>query len=118
LLLLAAAKQTGRLEMLVTAVMEWADLTIPGVNPPNPAVVMRLILTLLFLPVAGLARTWERRELYGDDVGRGDQPGAGLQSALRRTVSRVPGPRRSSRTPDKRSGEVDVAAVANRAAIF
>jgi len=26
-------------------------------NPPNPAVVMRLILTLLFLPVAGLART-------------------------------------------------------------
>ncbi len=49
--------------MLVTAVMEVADLTIPGLNPPNPAVVMRLILTLLFLPVAGLARTWDLMRL-------------------------------------------------------
>src|SRR6266849_6818692 len=65
LLLLAAAKQTGLLEMLVTAVMELADLTIPGLNPPNPAVVMRLILTLLFLPVAGLARTWDLRSYTG-----------------------------------------------------
>src|SRR3989441_13362321 len=51
--------------MLVTAVMELADLTIPGLNPPNPAVVMRLILTLLFLPVAGLARTWDLRTYTG-----------------------------------------------------
>src|SRR2546425_672592 len=51
--------------MLVTAVMELADLTIPGLNPPNPAVVMRLILTLLFLPVAGLARTWDLRSYTG-----------------------------------------------------
>src|SRR5260370_19712022 len=65
LLLLAAAKQTGLLEMLVTAVMELADLTIPGLNPPNPAVVMRLILTLLFLPVTGLARTWDLRSYTG-----------------------------------------------------
>ena len=65
MLLLAAAKQTGLLEMLVTAVMELADLTIPGLNPPNPAVVMRLILTLLFLPVAGLARTWDLRSYTG-----------------------------------------------------
>ena len=65
LLLLAAAKQTGLLEVLVTAVMELADLTIPGLSPPNPAVVMRLILTLLFLPVAGLARTWDLRSYTG-----------------------------------------------------
>src|SRR6266852_6514616 len=65
LLLLAAAKQTGLLEMLVTAVMEVADPTIPGLSPPNPAVVMRLILTLLFLPVAGLARTWDLRSYTG-----------------------------------------------------
>jgi hypothetical protein len=51
--------------MLVTAVMELADLTIPGLSPPNPAVVMRLILTLLFLPVAGLARTWDLRSYTG-----------------------------------------------------
>src|SRR2546425_1006958 len=51
--------------MLVTAVMELADLTIPGLNPANPAVVMRLILTLLFLPVAGLARTWDLRSYTG-----------------------------------------------------
>jgi hypothetical protein len=65
LLLLAAAKQTGLLEMLVTAVTELADLTIPGLSPPNLAVVMRLILTLLFLPVAGLARTWDLRSYTG-----------------------------------------------------
>src|SRR5436853_4437800 len=65
LLLLAAAKQTGLLEMLVTAVMEVADATIPGLNPPNPAVVERLIVTLLFLPVAGLARTWDLRSYTG-----------------------------------------------------
>src|SRR2546430_6030256 len=51
--------------MLVAAVMELADLTIPGLNPANPAVVMRLILTLLFLPLAGLARTWDLRSYTG-----------------------------------------------------
>jgi len=51
--------------MLVTAVTELADLTIPGLSPPNLAVVMRLILTLLFLPVAGLARTWDLRSYTG-----------------------------------------------------
>jgi hypothetical protein len=65
LLLLVAAKQTGLLEALVAAVMALADPTIPGLNPPNPAVVMRLILSLLFLPVAGLARTWELRSYTG-----------------------------------------------------
>ncbi len=58
-MLAAAAKQTGLLEELVTTVMALADVTILGLSPPNPAVVMRLILTLLFLPVAGLARTWD-----------------------------------------------------------
>ncbi len=65
LLLLAAAQQTGLLEALVTAIMEVADPTIPGVSPPNPAVVARLVLTLLFLPVVGLARTWDLRSYTG-----------------------------------------------------
>src|SRR5947209_12731317 len=65
LLLLAAAQQTGLLEALVEAIMEVADPTIPGLNPANPAVVERLLLTLLFLPVAGLARTWDLRSYTG-----------------------------------------------------
>jgi len=65
LLLLAAAKQTGLLEVLVEAVMGLADPTIPGLNPANPAVLARLFLTLLFLPVAGLARTWDLRSYTG-----------------------------------------------------
>jgi hypothetical protein len=65
LLLLAAAKPTGLLEALVTAIIEVADPTIPGLSPPNPAVIARLILTLLFLPVAGLARIWDLRSYTG-----------------------------------------------------
>jgi len=65
LLLLAAAQQTGLLEALVRAIMEVADPTIPGLSPPNPAVIARLLLTLLFLPVAGLARTWDLRSYTG-----------------------------------------------------
>ena len=65
LLLLAAAKPPGLLEALVAAIMEVADPTIPGLSPRNPAVVARLVLTLLFLPVAGLARTWDLRSYTG-----------------------------------------------------
>jgi len=65
LLLLAAAQQTGLLNTLVTAIMSLADPTIPGLSPPNPAVVARLLLTLLFLPAAGLARTWDLRSYTG-----------------------------------------------------
>jgi hypothetical protein len=65
LLLLAAAKPTGLLEALVRAIMEVADPRIPGLSPPNPAVIARLVLTLLFLPVAGLARTWDLRSYTG-----------------------------------------------------
>jgi hypothetical protein len=65
LLLLAAAQQTGLLEALVRAIIEVADPTIPGLSPPNPAVVACLVLTLLFLPVAGLARTWDLRSYTG-----------------------------------------------------
>ena len=65
MLLLAAAQQTGLLEALVEAVMVLADPTIPGLNPSNPAVLARLLLTLLFLPVAGLARTWDLRSYTG-----------------------------------------------------
>ena len=64
-MLLAAIQQTGLLDVLVTAVMERADPTIPGLSPPNPGVVVRLLLTLLFLPVAGLARTWDLRSYTG-----------------------------------------------------
>src|SRR5258708_1833653 len=45
--------------------MALADPTIPGPNPSNPAVLARLLLTLLFLPVAGLARTWDLRSYTG-----------------------------------------------------
>jgi hypothetical protein len=45
--------------------MEVADPTIPGLSPPNPAIVVRLLLTLLFLPVAGLARIWDLRSYTG-----------------------------------------------------
>ena len=65
LLLVAAAQQIGLLEVLIRAVKELADPAIPGLSPPNPAVVARLILTLLFLPVAGLARTWDLRSYTG-----------------------------------------------------
>src|SRR5215469_11169878 len=47
------------------AIMQVADPTIPGLSPPNPVVVARLLLTLLFLPVAGLARTWDLRSYTG-----------------------------------------------------
>jgi hypothetical protein len=49
--------------------MEVADPTIPGLSPPNPAVIARLLLTLLFLPVAGLARTWDLRSYTGTMLG-------------------------------------------------
>ena len=58
---LSAAQETGLLEQMVTAVMGLADPRMPGLNPSNRAVVTRLILTLLLLPVAGLARTWDLR---------------------------------------------------------
>jgi hypothetical protein len=45
--------------------MEVVEPTIPGVSSPNPAVVTRLMLTLLFLPLAGLARTWDLRSYTG-----------------------------------------------------
>ncbi len=65
MLLLAAAKPPGLLSRLVTALMQSADPSIPGLSPPNPEVVARLLLTLLFLPVAGLARTWDLRSYTG-----------------------------------------------------
>jgi hypothetical protein len=65
LLRLSAVQQTGLLDAFVTAVMEVADPTIPGLSPPNPAIVARLLLTLLFLPVAGLARIWDLRSYTG-----------------------------------------------------
>jgi hypothetical protein len=65
LLLVAAAQQTGLLEALVRAILEETALPIPGVDPPNPAVIVRLVLTLLLLPVAGLARTWDLRSYTG-----------------------------------------------------
>jgi hypothetical protein len=45
--------------------MEGADPTIPALSPPNPAGGAGLLLPLLFLPVAGLARSWDRRSSTG-----------------------------------------------------
>ena len=64
-LLLAAAQHTGLLEQMVTAVMDLADPSMPGLNPLNRGVVVRLVLTLLLLPVAGLARIWDLRSYTG-----------------------------------------------------
>src|SRR5438045_9775121 len=50
--------------------MHLADPRIPGLSAPNPVVVARLVLTLLFLPVAGLARTWDLRGYTGTMLAR------------------------------------------------
>jgi hypothetical protein len=62
---LSAAQETGWLEQMVTAIRNLADPGIPGLPPPNRAVVTRLILTLVLLPVAGLARIWDLRSYTG-----------------------------------------------------
>ena len=63
--MLAAVQETGLLNALVAAIIQLADPGIPGLSAPNPVVVARLVLTLLFLPVAGLARTWDLRGYTG-----------------------------------------------------
>jgi hypothetical protein len=65
LLLLAAAHQTGLLAKLGTTIQGVASSGCSSGLPLNPAVVERLVLTLLFLPVAGLARTWDLRTYTG-----------------------------------------------------
>jgi len=65
LLLLAAAHQTGFLATLGTTIQSVASAGCPSDLPLNLAVVERLMLTLLFLPVAGLARTWDLRTYTG-----------------------------------------------------
>ena len=65
LLLLAAAHQTGFLAQLGTTIQGVASAAGPNGLPRNLAVVERLVLTLLFLPVAGRARTWDLRTSTG-----------------------------------------------------
>jgi hypothetical protein len=65
LLLLAAAHQTGLLVRLRTTIQGIATTVSSGGLPLNLAVIERLVLTLLFLPVAGLARTWDLRTYTG-----------------------------------------------------
>ena len=65
LLLLAAAHQTGLLAMLLTTVQGVARSSDATYLPHTQAVMERLVLTLLFLPVAGLARTWDLRTYTG-----------------------------------------------------
>src|SRR5579859_7594542 len=65
LLLLAAAHQTGFLATLGTTVQGVASSLLSSGLPLNLAVVERLMLILLFLPVAGLARTWDLRTYTG-----------------------------------------------------
>jgi hypothetical protein len=63
LLLLVAAHHTGLLTRLGTTIQNVAAHS-RGL-PLNPAVIERLVLTLLLLPVAGLARTWDLRTYTG-----------------------------------------------------
>jgi hypothetical protein len=65
LLLLVAAQQTGLLGTLIATIMEVAGPSALGWFAQSPEVVARLVLTLLFLPVAGLARTWDLRGYTG-----------------------------------------------------
>jgi hypothetical protein len=65
ILLLAAAHQTGFLAQLGTTIQGVASAGCRSLLPLNLAVVERLVLTLLFLPVAGLARTWDLRTYTG-----------------------------------------------------
>jgi hypothetical protein len=65
LLLLAAAHQTGFLAQLGTTIQGVASAAGRSLLPLNLAVVERLALTLLFLPVARLARTWDLRTYTG-----------------------------------------------------
>lgn len=65
LLLLAAASQTGLLATLSATIQGVASALLSSGLPLNLAVVERLLLTLLFLPVAGLARTWDLRTYTG-----------------------------------------------------
>jgi hypothetical protein len=116
-LLLAAAKPPGLLDALVTAVMELADPTIPGLGPPNPAVVERLLCTLLFLPVAGLARTWDLRGYTGTMLARlSGRERAYSQRYTERFLARLAHGFRS-RTLDRGDGTLDLVAVAARAPI-
>ena len=65
LLLLAAAHQTGLLARLRTTIQGVATAASSRGLPLNLAVIERLVLTLLFLPVASLARTWDLRTYTG-----------------------------------------------------
>src|SRR6266849_3843776 len=61
----AAAHKTGMLAWLGAAIQRIATSAHSSGLPLNLAVLERLILTLLFLPVAGLARTWDLRTYTG-----------------------------------------------------
>ena len=65
LLLVAAAQQTRFLARLRTTMQGVATAASSRGLPLNLAVIERLVLTLLFLPVAGLARTWDLRTYTG-----------------------------------------------------
>src|SRR2546428_2270007 len=65
LLLLAAAHHTGFLAKLGTTIQGVTSSGCRSLLPLTLAVVERLSLTLLFLPVAGLARTWDLRTYTG-----------------------------------------------------
>ena len=65
LLLLAAAHQTGFLATLDSTLQRVATAAPSSGLPLNLAVIERLVLTLLFLPVASLARTWDLRTYTG-----------------------------------------------------
>ena len=64
LLVLAAAHETGLITTVQTAIPSAAPTTHLG--RMGQATLRALLLTLLFLPVVGLRRTWDLRSDSGD----------------------------------------------------
>jgi hypothetical protein len=79
---LSAAQQTGLLDRLVTAVRGLADPTIPGLGPPNPAVVEREVTHVALSARSGFGPHLGFTGVYRNDVSEAFGKAPGLQSAL------------------------------------
>src|SRR5439155_1443093 len=69
LLLLAAAHETGLLADLETAVASCEPTAARSLLSSSPHCRRQLMLTLLFLPLSGLHRTYDLRSYTGDALG-------------------------------------------------
>src|SRR5438445_798102 len=68
LLLLAAAHETGLISSLCTAVSPSVSSQPSRLTTMRRSSLEMLILTLLFLAVAGLRRTWDLRSYTGESL--------------------------------------------------